>query len=413
MRTIVVGSGPAGIYTAITASMESKVTLIEKEERLGGTCVLYGCIPSKGMITPVRYYSYLLDLGKAPSLTFDEVRRMGREASSRLSKGVEYMLESHGVEVVHGEGSLKSGGIEVGGQRIDGDFIAVTTGGYREKQEGILYSETLPYVDLDFQSVVIFGGDVGGLEYGWMLKKIGKDVTIVDKNTSLMPYLDKEISQALTNQFRRIGINLLLGKEVKKVEKGKLETSDGSEIRGDVVYVTFGRKAEIRGFENLPHDNYIKVDDYLFTGINGIYAGGDVIGTHTAHHAMYAGSVIGKNILGRKTKFDKTGIPYVVYTDPELAYVGEMKGSCVKVQMASLARPITDRMTSGFLKVCAEGSRIVGAQAFMHDAEDVISIIAMAIRLNLTLDQLSEYVAPHPSYIEAVTEAIRELNQQK
>ncbi|QGA53311.1 NAD(P)-binding protein [Sulfolobus sp. E5-1-F] len=410
MKVAVIGSGPAGVYASLElAKSNNKVILVEKEERLGGTCVLYGCIPSKAMLHPIHLASELEKIGKKVIFDLEELRKLGQEASFRLSKGVEYMLEDNGVEVIHGVASLRSGLLNVNNETIKTDYIVLATGTYREVVKGIIYSEDLPYLNKDFQSVIIVGGDVGGVEFGWMLRKLGKEVVLIDKQPSLLPYLDNEVSSAITNYFSKIGVKLYLNRSVKEMKEKEVVLENGEKLTADVVYMTFGRKPSIQGFEEVNHNPFVIVDEYLRTSVSNIFAAGDIIGTHTAHEAMYAGKIAALNITGGKKVFNKQGIPKVVYTYPTIAYVGNMEGKCIKINLAEVGRAITEKETDGFLKVCVKDDKIVGAQAFMKDAEEVISLISLLIRYNVKVSEIKDYVAPHPSYIEAITELLNRL----
>ncbi|AOL16903.1 pyridine nucleotide-disulfide oxidoreductase [Sulfolobus sp. A20] len=411
MRIGVIGSGPAGVSASLElAKRGHKVTLVEKEDRLGGTCVLYGCIPSKAMLNPIHLLTSMEKVGKRDvSFSLDELKKLGKEASSRISKGVEYLLEDNGVEVVHGNASLRSGVLNVNNESLNPDYIIIATGTYRERTRGIIYSEDLPYLDRDFNSVILVGGDVGGIEFGWLLRKIGKEVFLIDKQNSLLPYLDKDISNTITNYFSRIGVKLYLGRIVKEMKENEVILDNGERLTADVVYMTFGRKPSIDGFEEIKHNPFIQVDEYLRTSLSNVFAAGDIIGTHTAHEASYAGKIAALNIVGERKVFNTLGIPKVVYTHPTIAYVGRMEGQCVKFSLSNLGRAIVEKETDGILKICVENDRIVGAQAFMKDAEEVISLISLMIRFNMSVNELKDFVAPHPSYIEAITEVLSRI----
>ncbi|TRM75494.1 pyridine nucleotide-disulfide oxidoreductase, partial [Sulfolobus sp. E5] len=313
------------------------------------------------------------------------------------------------VEVVHGNASLRSGVLNVNNESLNPDYIIIATGTYRERTRGIIYSEDLPYLDRDFNSVILVGGDVGGIEFGWLLRKIGKEVFLIDKQNSLLPYLDKDISNTITNYFSRIGVKLYLGRIVKEMKENEVILDNGERLTADVVYMTFGRKPSIDGFEEIKHNPFIQVDEYLRTSLSNVFAAGDIIGTHTAHEASYAGKIAALNIVGERKVFNTLGIPKVVYTHPTIAYVGRMEGQCVKFSLSNLGRAIVEKETDGILKICVENDRIVGAQAFMKDAEEVISLISLMIRFNMSVNELKDFVAPHPSYIEAITEVLSRI----
>ncbi|MCY0883946.1 MAG: FAD-dependent oxidoreductase, partial [Acidianus infernus] len=151
MNITIIGSGPAGIYSAIaSAKLGNKVRLIEKNDKLGGTCVLYGCIPSKAMLHPLFLKYFAEETGRELNFSFSEIQKIAKNVVNRLSKGVEYMLESYGIEVIHGKAQLKGGNIQVGGQTIPSDKLIVATGTEKPQIEGTIASDDLPYLDKEF-----------------------------------------------------------------------------------------------------------------------------------------------------------------------------------------------------------------------------------------------------------------------
>ncbi|BBG28272.1 FAD-dependent oxidoreductase [Sulfuracidifex tepidarius] len=413
----VIGGGPAGIYASIEAAKRgAKVTLIEREDRLGGTCTLYGCIPTKSMLYPLNIRNSIDKIGGSASISTDTLQQLAKGSIERLSKGIESILESMDINVVHGKGFLRSGKVNINNESVDSDAVIITTGTERKREEGLIYSEDLHEVDLSFRSIGIIGGDVGGLESAWMLKELGKEVYLIDRSPFLLSYLDNDMRSSITNFFKKIGIKVILNTEVKEIaKKGEsfsLSLSDGITISVERVLKSFGRYPATEGID-LPKERYIKVDDYLRTGVNNIYAAGDVIGTHTAHSAIHAGKIAGSNATGSKLLFNREAIPHVVYTKPEIAYTGIMEGNCVKLQAASNGREIIERETQGFLKLCSSNDRLISAEAFMEGAEYVISIASLMIRMHLTLPQLMDFIPPHPSTFELLKDGIELLANKK
>ncbi|BFH72371.1 NAD(P)/FAD-dependent oxidoreductase [Sulfurisphaera javensis] len=405
---VVIGSGPAGLYGALTASLlGEKVKLIEENEKLGGTCVLYGCIPSKAMLHPLALKYSLERIGKKVDFTYEELTKLAQDAINRLSKGVEYMLESAGVEVIHGKGILKGKEVEVSGQVLYPDKVLVATGTLKPEIKGTIASDDLPYLTKDFNVVTVIGGGVGGVEYGWLLHKVGKEVHIVEKDNLLLPKHDMDLRNSVTNHFKRIGVKLHLRTEAK-IEEGKVKLSDGSEIKSDIILMSFGRKPNLNGIESLPHDYWIKVNEYMETPLKDIYAAGDVTGSFTAHEAIHKGYIAGLNMKGVKKAYDGTAVPKVIYTMPQVAYVGNTdRGRCVKVELSSLGRAITEKRTEGFVKICEENGKVIGGVAFSERAEEIISLIALGIKLKATVDELLDFHYPHPSYLEIIWEILR------
>ncbi|WP_338603195.1 NAD(P)/FAD-dependent oxidoreductase [Sulfolobus tengchongensis] len=403
MKVVIVGAGPAGIYAALNLSKHAKVTLIEREERLGGTCVLYGCIPTKSMLHP------LISLKQKTEFTLHSLRENAINSINTISKNLEQLLLSHDIEVIHANGFLRSSIVNAGNTSLAADKILITTGTRREKLDGIRFTEDLAYSKDDYNSVIVVGGDVGGIELSWMMRKLGKEVHLIDKNNALLQNVDNTLSEIVTNYLAQMGVKLHLGRSTSKINSNSVVLESGEIISADSVFVTFGRKPNIEGFEEIAHNKYINVDEYLRTQVPNIYAAGDIIGTFTAHEAIYGGIIAARNILGENREFLVEGIPKVIYIHPQIAYVGVMSGKCVTLNTLSLTRTIIEREDEGFLKLCARDDRITGAVAFMPNAEDVISIISILIRYQIPLKDAVNLVLPHPSYLEAVTEALMKL----
>jgi len=407
---IVVGSGPAGIYGAITASlMGERVKLIEEKEKLGGTCVLYGCIPSKAMLHPLTIKYSLERLGKNIDFSYEELVKLAQDVINRVSKGTEYMLESAGVEVIHGKATLKGKEIEVAGQTYNPDKLLIATGTLKPEAKDTIASDDLPYLDKDFKKVVVIGGGVGGVEYAWLLHKVGKEVHVVEKDSLLLAKHDQDLRNTVTNHFKRIGVKLHLNTEAK-IEEGKVKLSSGEEITPDYILLSFGRKPNLAGFESIPHKYFVDVNEYMETQIKDIYAAGDITGSFTAHEAIHKGYIAGLNMKGIRKSYNGNAVPKVIYTSPQIAYVGNTDhGRCVKIDLASLPRAIADKETEGFVKVCENDGKIVGAVAFSERAEEIVSLIALGMKLNASIDDLIDFQYPHPSYLEIIWEILRKI----
>lgn len=404
MNIVIIGSGPAGIYAALAASKKAKVKLIEKNEKLGGTCVLYGCIPSKAMIHPLTLADSLGKLKKNITFDFSELQQIAKEVVNRVSKGVEYTLESHGVEVIHSTAELRGGKVNVDGESIDSDGVIVATGTLKPQIPGTIASDDLPFLDKQFKKVTVIGGGAGGVEYAWLLHMAKKDVTIIEKSSYLMSYLDDDMRKAVTSFFSKKGIKIVLNAEAK-ITNGKVILND-KEIESDVILYTFGRLPNLKGFEELPHEKWVKVNERMHTGIGNIYAAGDITGTFTAHEAIHQGFVAGLNSIGIKKSYNSNAIPKVIYTEPQIAYVGKTEGNCIKINMVEITRAVAEKNTEGFLKLCEQNGKIIGAEAFSHEAEEIITTIASLMTYNINIENALDLIEPHPSYLEVIWEAL-------
>jgi dihydrolipoamide dehydrogenase len=407
MRFAVIGSGPAGLYAALTLAQRAKVTLIEQNEKLGGTCVLYGCIPGKAMLKAASLSAQAERLGKRLEFAFNEAQALARRASELVSKGEEYLLSDAGVEVVHGRATLTGGTLRVNNETLRVDGVIVATG--TKRPEGTA-SDDLPSLN-DFHRIAVIGGGVGGVEYAWLLRKLGKEVHVYEAEDLLLPKHDPDLRRAVTSHFQKLGVRLHL-KARARVEGNKVITEEGAQ-EFDVVLFSFGRKPNLEGIE-VPTDErgFVRVDRYMFTGISNVYAAGDVTGSFTAHEAMRKGIVAALNLLGQRTAYDGTSVPKVIYIHPQIAYFGDVSnGDCVKVQVASLPRAVAERESEGFVKVCFNEGRLAGTVAFSPEAEGVVTLASL-MRGKRAEEILLEQI-PHPSYLEAIWEAARQYLAKK
>jgi Pyruvate/2-oxoglutarate dehydrogenase complex, dihydrolipoamide dehydrogenase (E3) component, and related enzymes len=155
MKVVIIGAGPAGVYSALTLSKNAKVTLIEKEEKLGGTCVLYGCIPTKSIL------SQLIISRQASNMSLNTFREYALGSINTISKSLEQLLNSHGIEVIHANGFLRSSMVHASNTSLTADKVLVSTGTRRERLGKVKFTEDLAYTNEDYNKVVIVGGDAG------------------------------------------------------------------------------------------------------------------------------------------------------------------------------------------------------------------------------------------------------------
>lgn len=428
---IFIGAGPGAYEAAAAAAAKGcKVILIERD-RLGGTCLNRGCIPTKCLCAAaatamtvasaaefgINVSSVELDYGKAASRIATVV--------DQLSQGIASMLKD--VEIIHGEARLAPGRIvEVNGEQLTADKIVIATGsaparlpipgaGLAVTSDDFLQLHELP------QRIAIIGGGVIGLELASVAVAFGREVTVVEYCKEVLPPFDSDIAKRLRMSLTRRGIRFVTSAAVKSIEPGLrvcYECRKGSDaIDCDLAVMAVGRRAVIpegtaeAGIE-LDARGYIKVDDFMATSAEGVYAVGDVNGRNMLAHAASAQS---RMLMGAQVNLDI--IPSVVFTIPEAAMVGltedaaKAKGYDVAVGRASYAgngRALTSAETGGTVKLIfdKQSGAILGGHIVGAGAESLVAEIAALMYSSATRQDLaSGLVHAHPTLSEILVAA--------
>lgn len=441
---IVIGGGAAGLVSAyIGAAAKAKVTLIEGH-KMGGDCLNYGCVPSKALI---RSAKFLHQCRKAATLGIQHVEAQFdfAEVMARVARVIK-TVEPHdsaeryrqlGVEVIHGHARITSPWtVEVDGRTLTTRSIVIATGsrplvppipGLQEA--GFLTSETVwSLTDLPKRLVVLGGGPIS-CELAQAFARFGSQVTQVQRAPRLLMREDEEVSQCVRTALERDGVSVLAGHQAKRVEcdgDGKrlwLER-DGEEfpVVFDALLCAVGRQARTEGFGleelgiPLTRHKTIETDAYLQTLYPNIYACGDVAGpyqfTHTAAHQAWYASI--NALFGRFKRFkaNYTVIPWVTFTDPEVARVGlseqeaRAKGIAYEVThygIDDLDRAIADEVASGFIKVLTPPGkdRILGAVIVGAQAGELLAEFVLAMKHGLGLNKILGTIHPYPTLAEA------------
>jgi dihydrolipoamide dehydrogenase len=449
---VVIGSGPGGYVAGIRLGQlfaGKKKALVIEREKAGGVCLNVGCIPSKAVITAAKTYERMRT-AETMGITAQNVKadmaklRDWKDGIvTKLTGGVKLLLKTNGTELRAGEARfVDAHTLEVTGGpepvRIEfGDCIIATGSrpieipGFKFDEQRILSSTGgLALGEVPAELVVIGGGYIG-LELGTALAKLGSKVTVVEATGSLLPGTDPELTQVVARRLKKHGVEVHLEAKAKGfVEKqGRLtvmvEAAGGKELQlpADKVLVTVGRRPNS---ENLGLDKagvktdargFITVDHQQRTSAANIYAIGDVVGGFMlAHKASREADVAAEVIAGKNAAMDVRAIPAVIFTDPEIASVGqtesqaEKAGHKVKVgkfPYAALGRAMTMMETDGFVKVVADADsgEVLGVHLVGPDASDQISEAALAVEMGALADDLALTIHPHPTLPEAIMEA--------
>ncbi len=446
---VVIGGGPGGYVAAIRgAQAGAKVCLVEKD-RVGGTCLNRGCIPTKAL-----YYSAkVLHTVKKSSefgvetggVAFDLSRAVKRkdDVVRRLVGGVEQLLKGNGVEVLKGEGAIEGRGrvrvVSAGGTEVVGaKNIIIATGSepamipaFNIDRKNVLTStEALDLREVP-ESLLIIGGGVMGCEFATIFARFGCKVKIAELLPTILSSEDKQVVRVVSKAFKNAGVEVYTGVEVdgvEVVENGvKTTFKDGTEFHTEKVLVTIGRSFNIEGIGldkvGVELDRgCIRVNERMETNVAGVYAIGDVTGGMLlAHVASVEGEVAVSNALGGERRMDYSVIPAGIFTDPEIASVGlrekdaASKGIEVKVgrfPYAASGKALAMSEAEGFVQIVADAStdEVLGASIVGAHATDLIGEVALAVKAGVGVKEIVETVHAHPTLPEIVLEAAEDVH---
>jgi dihydrolipoamide dehydrogenase len=448
---IVIGSGPGGYSAAIRAGQYGlKTALVEKQARLGGTCLLVGCIPTKSLLQTADVWQRFVhaDLEgiqcENPKLDYPKVKDRKDGIVTKHSKGVEMLLKRAKVERIGGYATLKGGGkVEVksdsGVQTLETKNIIIATGsearmlpGMEPDAEFILTNIEILNLTAVPKSLAIIGAGAVGVEFASIFKRFGTDVTVIEMLPRIVPVEDEDISKELERNFRKQKIRVETGAKAGNIRKTgtsvklTLTTKDGKEEELEVekLLIAVGRKPNTDniGLENTKVEldrGFIKVDQNQQTAEPGVYAIGDVVaGTpQLAHVATREGMIAAAHMAGKSAiPINKNRIPGCTYTEPGIGSVGlteaQARAAGYQVKIGRFPFAGDSRATiighhEGFIKVVADekygeilGVHIIGPEGFELIAEAVTAMESEA-----TVELMMQTIHAHPTLYEAMGEA--------
>ncbi len=445
---VIVGAGPAGYVAAIRLAHQGRKVTVVEQSRVGGVCLNRGCIPVKALLHAAGVIRNAAE-ARTMGINFDQPRidlvSLGswkNRIVERLARGIEFLFKGNGVELVRGKAQLKDERtVEVGtedGLEITAERIVIATGsepavlsGLEVNHRNIIDSNSaLNLVELP-KTMIIVGAGAVGLEFATIFNRFGVKVTVLEVCDQILPGTDRELAVMLQRQMEREGIEFRLGVKglsCAEAEGGVSrvcwESGAGlAELTAERILVAVGRKPlsggiglERLGLE-LDERGFIRTDNYLQTGVEGIYAIGDVRGGPLlAHKAMYEGILLAELLTGVRKPARPRAVPMVVYTDPEFASVGltpaeaERQGIKVRVSRvpaSAVGRSLTLGRAEGMCKMVADEKtgRILGASILAPQADVLIAEAAVAVELGLTAAEVGRVIHPHPTMSELVFEA--------
>lgn len=447
---VVIGGGPGGYVAAIRgAQMGAKVALVEKN-RLGGTCLNRGCIPTKALyysaaaLTGARHAaSYGVDVG---DVSFNMEKAIDRKAEvvEKLVGGVAQLLKGNNVEVIEGTATVE-GARKVsvkgadGAEEIAAKSIIIATGSepamipaFSIDGRNVLTTTEMLNLREVPKSLMVIGAGVNGCEFATLFSTFGSEVVMVEMMPTILATEDKAISRVILKGLKEKGVTVLtdVAVEALTVEEGRVKTTlkDGRDFITEKVLVSIGRSLNSAnlGLEavgvKLSERGAIEVDDKMETNVKGIYAIGDVTGKILlAHVASAQGIVAASNAMGKDAKMDYSVVPGGIFTDPEIASVGmrekdaQAKGIEVSVgrfPYAASGKAMGMGETDGFVQIIADPAtdKVLGCSIVGAHATDMIGEIAIAMRTGATVKDIAGTIHAHPTLPEIVMEAAEDVH---
>ena len=441
---VIIGGGPGGYVAAIHAAhLGADVSLIEKD-KLGGTCLNRGCIPTKAL---VRSVEVLLEAKRADQFGIevggvkaDLPRMMARKRKivDRLVSGVEQLMKANRISVHWGAGHIVSPHlVRVDDTEIGAGKIIIATGSESSPLPvdgldlpGVLTTDDILELEELPRSLVVIGGSHVGVEFAGIFNALGTKTTIVKRRPLLLEPVDEEIGRRFVQTLSRQGIEVIIGAAVKAIKKAGADlrviwdTPEGEQgVKAEMVLMATGRRpySEGLGLSELGvsvnmDKGAVAVNEGLETNIEGIYAIGDVLGKHMlAHVASYEGEIAAENALGGRRWADYRAVPTCVFTLPPIAGVGitekEAKDGGIphkvsKFPFLACGRAVAMDETAGIVKmVChAESGKVLGLHIMGPHADDLIAEGALAVQLGATARDIAHTFHAHPTLPEAVHE---------
>lgn len=455
MKITVVGGGPGGYEAAIYAAKKGAEVVLVEKDKVGGTCLNRGCIPTKAFLAS---YDAMEAVETAKDFGIDEVGEgkpnypailaRKNKVMSSLVKGIEFLLKKNNVTLINGMGCLvDKNTVEV--TKADGsketvktDYVILATGSVPvcppvfkiDRKRVITSDEALDFEEAP-KSLILVGGGVIGCEIGQFLSKMGTEVTIVEALPRLMATMDEDVSKQISRQFKKEKIKMVTGDGIAEVNPAAdhvdVKLTSGKELSAEYVLVAIGRAPYVEGLglENagveMADRGRVAVNEYLQTNVDTIYAIGDIIPTaQLAHVAGKEGCIAVDNIFGAKTAATYHAVPGCVFTNPQLASVGTLEWQLQKegkeagkdyktgtFEFKGLGKAQASGHITGFVKVIVDAADVlIGAEIVGANASDMLQVLTTAIQLKLTAAQVGSCIFPHPTMCEAIMEALHDVH---
>ena len=452
-KVLVVGGGPGGYVAAIRAGQLGLDTVLVEADRLGGTCLIRGCIPSKALIHAAGKFDDMrravcdgimgITLREAPSIDLNRTMLWKEGIVDRLSGGVGVLLRKANVRVLEGWATFSDAKTctvrtSEGEEMIRAEHVILANGSNPAALPGlefggpVISSTEALALDRVPERLLVVGAGYIGLELGTAFRKLGSEVTIIEALERILPNWDEPLTNPVRRWLERAGVTLHLGATVEMVERregaaeARVRTEDGMTlpVAADQVLVTVGRKPLTQGWglEAIAVDMagpFVRIDERCRTSMRDVWAIGDLVGEPMlAHKASAQGEMVAELIGGARRQFDPVAIPAVCFTDPEIVSIGLSPGDAgargadlivTQFPFAANGRALSMEAgeDGGFVRVVARSDdhRVLGVQAVGAQVAELIGEFTLAIEMGALLEDVAGTIHAHPTLTEAFHEA--------
>lgn len=443
---VVLGSGTGGYAAALRAAvLGKKVALVERDDRLGGTCLLRGCIPSKALLESASVMDRVnrseeWGINATGEVDWPKVLESERHIVDKKVSGLTGLIKARKIEVVKGSGRLVEGAaVEVDGRTLQGNDVVLATGSRPRLlpdltvTDRVITSDQALTLDHLPGSVVIIGAGAIGMEFATVYRAFGVNVTVLEALPRVVPLEDEDISKEAARAFRKRGIDAVAGVRVQEVKDDgdrvevtyAAEGKDATTVSADVCLVAIGRAPVSEGYAEAGIEldrSYVKVDGSLQTSVPHVWAVGDVAATplQLAHSSFLEGMAVAERIAGLEVpEIDYAGVPRVTFSSPEISSVGFTEAQARErghdVETRSFQFSVLAKANivgeGGIVKVVAEkdGGQVLGLHMIGPHVTELIAEATLIYNWEATASDVSALIHPHPTLSEGIGEAFLSL----
>ena len=441
---IIIGSGPAGYVGAVRAAKHGmKTAVIEKEANLGGTCLNWGCIPTKTLLKTAKVIHTIQDAEKfgvhingEMSFDFGKIMQRKEKVVKRIVKGVDYLMKANKIEVIRGEASfVDTKTVKTPDGNLSAQNILIAAGAQPARppipgldSPNVLTSREILDLKVCPESLVVIGAGVIGMEFASFFRALGVKVTVIEMLDEVLPMIDPDIAVLFKRQIEKEGVTFHLSSKVSRIEGGRVFFSDkfGQEqsVEAEKILLSIGTVPNLGGLDLdrvgvRVEKRAIVTDAQMRTNIPGIYAAGDVNGVWMlAHKASREAETAVDVMAGEEAHIRYRAIPSCIYTSPEIATVGlsekEASSQGIPFRVAKYDLVANGRFLAetegerGLVKaiIGKEHGELLGLHIIAPYASELITAGTQGIEMEMLVKEFDEIVFPHPTICEAVREAI-------